>query len=241
MENKYRCQAVDVYRGLAVSLMIGYHFCYDLTYYRIYIFDFYNDIFWLGARTLIVSMFLLLVGVSLHLSARRGMRTRAFMRSFSRRLLWLALFALLVSISSYYFSPSRWIFFGILHFISLASVLALLFVNRPLISLYFGIFLIIFGIYASFPIFNQPFLQWAGLMTHKPLTEDYVPLLPWFGVVLLGLFVGQRCFNSVSNASCQNRVELKPLGFLGRHSLLVYIIHQPIMLGLLALISGRWV
>lgn len=245
--NTSRYQWVDTVRGLAVCLMILYHFCYDLTYFRLYIFDFYNDIFWLGARTLIVSLFLLLVGISIHLSARRGILSQEFIRSFARRLAWLLLCALLVSVSSYYFSPSRWIFFGILHFISVASVLGLLFVTHPKTSLGFGISLIVLGIYGAFPAFDHDYLQWFGLMTHKPMTEDYVPMLPWFGVVLLGLFIGHRCFSVSAQGPCANEmnnprlnaVGIKWLGFLGRHSLLVYMIHQPIMLGLLALFSGQ--
>ena len=66
-----RYQWVDMLRGCAVALMIVYHFCYDLTYFRIYYFDFYQSLFWLGARAFIVSLFLLLVGISLQLSVSR--------------------------------------------------------------------------------------------------------------------------------------------------------------------------
>lgn len=235
-----RYQWVDMLRGCAVALMIVYHFCYDLTYFRIYYFDFYQSLFWLGARAFIVSLFLLLVGISLQLSVSRVSGNDYFRRAYMRRLFWLVICSLLVSVSSYYFSPSRWIFFGILHFISVASVLGLLFVNWPRLSLGLGVIFIVLGVYGEFPVFDHPLLQWVGLMTHKPMTEDYVPLLPWFGVVLLGLYIGHRfVIGGRSVATVEKGGGLKLIKLAGRHSLLIYMLHQPVMLGMLALLSGQ--
>ena len=78
---------------------------------------------------------------------------------------------------------------------------------------------------------------WA-LITHKPATEDYVPLLPWLGVVMIGIALGHWL-------SLQQFRPLRPLipgsaalaVWMGRHSLLVYMVHQPILIGLLRVLS----
>ena len=81
------------------------------------------------------------------------------------------------------------------------------------------------------------------MMTHKPLTEDYVPLLPWFGAVLIGMFLTRRAeargwFEKYSEVEFRNPIA-KRLVFAGRHSLIIYMLHQPIFIGLISLISGR--
>jgi uncharacterized membrane protein len=84
-------------------------------------------------------------------------------------------------------------------------------------------------------MFNQKALQWFGLMTHKPPTEDYVPLLPWFGVVLLGMTLGKYLHNKGSIYRPIQSIWGRRLAGMGRHSLLIYMLHQPILLG------GLWV
>lgn len=236
-----RYQALDMLRGGALVLMIVYHFCFDLNHFQLLSLDFYHDPFWLLARSVIVTLFLLLVGISLALSARRELGSKLFRLAFTRRLGWLLFCALLVSGVSYLQTPTRWIFFGILHFIVVASLLGLVFVARPRISLLLGLLLIAVGVFWSSPFFDQPALQWLGMMTHKPQTEDYVPLLPWFGVVLLGLAVAERWIREpapVFLRRCYPGRLARLLSGAGRHSLLVYMLHQPLLFGMLALLTG---
>ncbi len=232
-----RYPIIDVLRGLAILMMFSYHFSFDLNYFGFMQQDFYHNPFWLNYRTLIVSLFLSLVGVSLSLATRHGFKTHAYFR----RLGLLIFFASLVSIVTYIQFSDRMIFFGILHFIALASVLGLLFTRFYWLNLVLGTGLIILGNQVQNAVFNQPWLQWIGLMTHKPFTEDYVPLLPWFGVVLLGIFIGKLVFQQQPQAWLQNWQSQHPLmrtlRFGGRHSLLIYMLHQPVFMGLLYLVS----
>jgi uncharacterized membrane protein len=227
-----RLLMIDGLRGVAIVMMVVFHFCFDLSYFGLAGFDFYHDSFWLHARTLILSSFLFLVGVSLVLATRRGLVLKRYLR----RLGYLVAAALLVSVSTRWMFADRFVFFGVLHFIALASVLGLLFVRAGWANLILGIAVIIVANHYQSPWFDETGRRWIGLMTHKPPTEDYVPLLPWFGVVMLGLFAGpaiQRLASRLQPHCAVAPVEW--LAFAGRHSLLIYLLHQPLLLGALTL------
>ena len=184
---RQRLLLIDALRGIAIAMMVAFHFCFDLSYFGLADFNFYEDSFWLNARTLILSSFLFLVGVSLVLATRSGL----ILTRYLRRLGYLLAAALLVSVATWWMFAERFVFFGVLHFIALASVLGLLFVRAGWLNLVLGVALILAANRYQSPWFDEPGRRWIGLMTHKPPTEDYVPLLPWFGVVLLGIFAGR--------------------------------------------------
>jgi uncharacterized membrane protein len=226
-----RAPQIDAWRGIACILMIFYHFCYDLNYLQIISFDFYHAPFWLGLRFLIVTLFIGIAGISLHFATVNGIRRPKLIE----RTMILLSCALLISLISWFLFQKRFIFFGILHFMTVASLLGLLFIKQFWFNLIGGISLFFVGTTVQHSIFNHPWLQWLGLMTYKPPTEDYVPLLPWFGIFLLGMAVGQygltRYQGYLYHAS-SNRWILA-LAWLGRHSLLIYLLHQPLLLGML--------
>jgi uncharacterized membrane protein len=188
---------------------------------------------WVGWRTAIVTQFLLLVGVGLVLrtSFKPGLA------DFWRRWAQIAGAALLVSIGSAAVFGPRFIWFGILHFVAAALLLA-----RPLVrlgrwNLLLGIVAVAFGLLYAHPIFNDAPASLIGLVTRKPKTEDYVPLLPWMGVVLIGAGLGsmwQRREGSVANTlRWLNDHPPKLLFVLGTWALTVYLLHQPILMGIL--------
>lgn len=215
--------------------MIAYHFAFDLNYFGLVQFDFNTDPFWLSARALILSLFLGLVGVSLQIFYARGFSGK----SYGKRLGLIAGSAALVSYASYLMFPQTFIFFGVLHFIAAASVVALLFVRFHVLNLLLGSVVILAGLWFKHPFFDQPWAQWIGLMTYKPLTEDYVPFFPWFGVVLIGLFLGSLVTQSPRLKLFLSAGHEKALGRLlsaaGRHSLIIYLVHQPILIALIYL------
>ena len=181
-----RIRAIDAMRGTAICLMIVYHAAFDLNWFHIINADFNHDRFWLASRDLIVSSFLLLVGVSLVLAHRAGNSPRQFWR----RIALVGACALLVTVGSYVTFPKTFITFGILHCIVVSSILGWPLVRYPRAALIFGIVVIVGGATIGLPLFDLPWLNWVGLMTFRPATEDYVPLLPWFGVVLVGISLG---------------------------------------------------
>lgn len=234
-----RFPLIDALRGAAIAFMFAYHFCFDLNYFGVLQQNFNYDPFWLTARSLILGSFVALVGVSLVLATTSGIKWRSYLI----RLGWLAACATAVSIASYQLFPESWIYFGVLHFILVASVLGLAFIPLYWTNLALGAALIGIGVTVKSAVFDQPLVNWFGLMTHKPITEDYVPLLPWFGVVLTGMFVGRLVFGKQPWAGAVRWQTAGPIGRLltwgGRHSLMLYMVHQPIFLGVLYLLVGR--
>ncbi|MEO5573209.1 MAG: heparan-alpha-glucosaminide N-acetyltransferase [Gammaproteobacteria bacterium] len=230
-----RYPSLDALRGLAIAFMIIYHFCFDLAYFGVLSADFNHSPFWLGLRSMIVTLFLGVMGMSLMLATRPPIKWRPYFR----RLGILLAAAALVSLSSYFLFPESVIFFGVLHFIVLASVISLPFIRLYWSNLFIGIGLLVFGLVYQHEYFNHPWLQWFGLMTYKPITEDYVPLLPWFGVVLIGLFLGKAIYARAQLPTLARwqpvRLPGKILSAAGRHSLLIYLLHQPLLLGILYL------
>jgi uncharacterized membrane protein len=137
----------------------------------------------------------------------------------------------LVTAGSYIMFPQSYIYFGILHFIAIASLLALPLAGLGPWNLAIGVGALAAGNLLSHPLFDQAPLHWIGLMTYKPATEDYVPLLPWFGVVAFGLYAGQ--YLAQRNLRWIDAATPSALAWLGRHSLFIYMVHQPILIGLI--------
>ena len=234
-----RIPLIDALRGAAIVMMVAYHFSFDLNYFGVLQQNFYQDAFWTTSRNIILGSFLALVGVSLALAAAHGIRWPAY----GRRLATIAACAIMVSAGSYFMFPKSWIYFGVLHFIAVAGIAGLVFVRLHLANLLVGAALIAGGALFASPVFDQPWLNWVGLMTRKPVAEDYVPLLPWFGVVLVGMFMGQQLLQARRLAPARGWHAAGPVGraleLAGRHSLAIYMLHQPLLLGILYLLVGH--
>ena len=224
-----RIDAIDALRGFALCLMIIYHFAFDLRFYGVTASDFEHDPFWLGFRAIIVSLFMGLVGVSLVLADRAG----ASAAHFWRRVAVIAACALAVTAVSAIAFPRSFIYFGILHCIAVASVLAWPLVRWPAAAFAVGSAVIVAGLTLSHAAFDNPVLSAIGFVTHKPVTEDYVPLAPWAGVVFIGVGLGNLLARQSFRILAPLTRAPSPLLWLGRHSLAIYMVHQPILLGVL--------
>jgi uncharacterized membrane protein len=232
-----RWPVLDAARGVAIVAMVLYHFAWDLSFFQLIDTDVVGHPAWqMFARTIAAS-FLTLVGISLVLAHRRGVRWT----SFWRRVGVIAAAALAITVVTWFAFPDEYIFFGILHCIAVSSVLALPFLRAPTIVLA-GAAVFCFAALFLFthPGLDGPLLDWLGLGARLPMTNDYVPVFPWFGFVLLGLCAGRRVLPLTARTSPESSMWSTPFAqaliWSGRRSLVIYLVHQPILLGALFLI-----
>jgi len=235
-----RYELLDVLRGLAVVQMMVFHFCFLLKEFKLAFLDFSRNIYWTSFRVVIVSMFLSLVGISLTIAYHKGLNKKRYFG----RLAQLLVYGLALSLTTYLINPQRTVYFGILQFIFIASILGLVFIRWHWQNLIAGILVCVLGITISEPMFNQQLFYWVGMATQKPYSMDYVPLFPWFGVVLIGLFLGKQVlynsrFEFVKQWQSQKGIS-QLLAFIGRHSLDFYMVHVPVFF-ILILVYVRWV
>ena len=230
-----RIDAVDCARGLALIGMAVYHLIWDLADFRLVspLLPFSPPMRLLSHTVAIA--FLALVGVSLALAHRDRLNLPAFWR----RLAIVAGAAALVTAGSLVFAPGQGIWFGILHCIAVASLVALPFVEAPpWASLLAGAAAIALPFFIHSALFDPPALLWLGLGEALPSTLDWRPLLPWAGVVLIGLGLARLPWVLPWLASPWRwRAKFVPargVCLAGRHSLAVYLVHQPILIGLVA-------
>jgi uncharacterized membrane protein len=223
-----RFDRLDALRGVAIVWMACFHAAYDLNHFGFIRTNFYSDPVWTVQRICIVSLFLFCAGLGQSVALEQGQSWQRFWRRWAQ----VAGCAVLVSIGSWIMFPRSWIYFGVLHGIALMLILARLAapLGRWLWPL--GLAAVLLPHFVQHPYFDSRLTNWVGLITRKPVTEDYAPLLPWLGVMLWGLAAGQwllvhrRVWLAGKVAAL-----LRPLAALGRWSLSFYMVHQPVLIG----------
>nr|WP_136249649.1 heparan-alpha-glucosaminide N-acetyltransferase [Ningiella ruwaisensis] len=226
---------LDITRTVAIAAMVIFHFIYDLKLFGYVKWDIPDGSPWREFRWVIITLFFLCLGVSLVFAHSQQFNARKFIT----RVLQIALSALLISVGSYIFINEHWIFFGVLHFLAFASLVTIAFVRKPLLSLSLG--LLCFAL-ASFQYLTNrfPFRLFFENLPHY--TNDYVAPIPWLGMVFFGISLGhstilkndplKASFAKISTNSIKTC-----LIWPGQHSLSIYLLHQPILIGSLFLIS----
>jgi uncharacterized membrane protein len=229
-----RIPAVDLARGVALLAMTVFHFCWDLEMFGVLPVGTMATAFARNSAHLIAGSFLALVGVSLVLAHGNGIRWP----SFWRRWLMIAGAAVVITIATRIATPDAFIFFGILHSIAVGSILALPFLVIPawLVALA-GVAVAAAGIWLNFEALDAPVWWWTGLSLLIPRSNDYVPVFPYFGLILFGVALGKWAVASnVPKRLRRYDLAAAPARagrFIGRHSLLYYLAHQPVMIGML--------
>lgn len=208
--------------------MVIFHFIFDLKITGHNTINIPDGDFWIGFRNLILTLFMSCVGLSLAMAHRTGIRWR----SFRNRVLRIAAAAALVSAMSIMAFPSSWIYFGVLHFVAVASLLCLPLSGHPRVALVASLAFPSPYLLELIP-YGWPFHFFSEWL--PSYSYDFVNPLPWLGVVCLGIWGGHQKWllkdplRHLPGAAC--------LGHPGRHSLAIYLLHQPILLGALWLIN----
>ena len=237
-----RLWEIDALRGIAITMMVIYHLLWDLS--SMGGFDIaMRSGFWGIWQNITASLFTGLVGLSMTLSyaaARQHQPSGSLFRKFFLRGLTVFSWGVVISIVTYLaLGPAFYVRFGILQLIGTSIVIAYPLLRFRWLNLLLGIVVI-----ALAPVINAqgldiPWLQW--LAPTPGAGVDYAPLIPWFGRVLIGIFLGnmfypggQRGFTLPDFA---NNLLVRFLRIMGENSLLIYLIHQPIMIATLTMLG----
>lgn len=233
---------IDATRGIAVILMILYHFTFDLHYFEIVKSNFLNSIEWNILRDIVAGIFITLVGVSLYIKVSTQKHKKSdFIKQQIKRGLFILCLGILISVITYLFiSPITYIRFGILHLIGLSLILITPLINYYLNTKKIDLFLILGTIIFIFgSIINQLtcpeiFIP-LGCTPQNFMTLDYFPLFPLFGLILIGFWIGDKI--QIHNTKVLKNIKqpkfINLLSFIGQNSLLIYILHQPILIGII--------
>lgn len=228
-----RLVAIDLARTLALIGMAVFHFTFDLEMFGLVPPGTTTTGGWALFARLIAGSFLFLAGLSLVLAHGEGIRWPAFRRRFAK----VAGAAVLVTAGTYAAFPQAFVFFGILHCIAVASLLGLLVLRLPWVVL----LLLAGGVLwmdqaLAFEALSSRWWAWIGLEVVKPPSVDFVPLVPWFAAFLAGMAAARLATRFglwARLARWQPGAVWQRLAWPGRHSLVIYLVHQPVLIGLL--------
>ncbi len=229
-----RYDRIDIARGVALIGVVVFHLCWDLRYYEFVLWPMDTNWGWIGFQKSLVAAFVGLSGLSLWLAHGKGIRWRPFWR----RLVVLCGAAFLITVATWLTFPPAFVYFGVLHALALFALMGLLFLRLPVLPLAaIGIAIVVLGIGFHHPAFNEKPLSWLGFWQVPPYTNDLVPVFPWFGVFLCGMALGRR----LTLPEPQPVIAAPPswgriagaLKWTGRHTLILYLVHQPLLLGII--------
>ena len=236
-----RFDRIDALRGAAIVWMTAFHFCFDLNHFGWLHQDFYRDPFWTWQRTAIVSLFLFCAGLGQAVATSQGQGWPRFWRRWAQ----VAACAVLVTLGSLVMFPRSFIYFGVLHGIAVMLVIVRLTAHGgrwlwPAGALAIAAPSLAKASIAAWPalgFLNDRAFNWIGWISRKPVTEDFVPLLPWLGVMWWGMAAGLWLLRH-RPAWVQGPIPRGTAGlaWLGRWSLSWYMLHQPVLIGALLLV-----
>jgi uncharacterized membrane protein len=208
--------------------MVIFHFIYDLKFFGYVDWDTPDGIGWRSFRHIILISFFVCLGASLHLSYQ----DKIIWKKFLKRLAQISLSALAISLVSLLTVPQNYIYFGVLHFIAVASIICIFFVDKPRISLIIGLIIVI--------TFNMnwvsgiwPFIYIRDLLPRY--SNDYVGLFPWLGTVFIGIWFASTSF--LRNDPLKQFSKHVWFAWPGKHSLVIYLVHQPLFFAIFGTIA----
>ena len=241
MANDYikRFWEIDFFRGIAIVMMIVFHILYDINYFDLFKIN-------LGSLSIrifnysIGTIFLLLVGISLTLSYGRvkdKLKNNELKLKYFKRGLKILLLGILITGITWYFLKEGFVVFGVLHCIGVSIIFAYPLLRFRFLNLLMGTILIIIGMMLYSLTFDFFWLVWLGLKPSRFYSIDFFPILPWFGVILIGIFLGNSLYVSYKRIykikDLSSFKLVKFFNYLGRHSLVIYFLHHIVLLSVI--------
>ncbi|MGI9402551.1 MAG: DUF1624 domain-containing protein [Rhizobiaceae bacterium] len=229
--NSARINLIDAARGIALIAMTIFHLSWDLALFRFIDPDVMVSAGMIWFARTIAGSFLFLVGFSLYLAHGSKIRWSNFLN----RLVWIAGAAAIITIVTYFATPDAYIFFGILHSIALGSVFGLAVLKLDWrITGFLALIFLLGKHWLSTSFFDAPIWLWTGLSEIVPRSNDFVPIFPFFGMVLAGIAAARLASEKgwttdLAAISCDNRL-CQFLRYIGRNSLVYYLLHQPALI-----------
>ncbi|MGB9176429.1 MAG: heparan-alpha-glucosaminide N-acetyltransferase [Methanoregula sp.] len=242
MDSASRFREIDAARGIAILMMIVFHLVFDLNFFMIAPVNVSTG-FWRWFAMATAGLFLFIAGISLVVShARAAARLSGFAltKKFLVRGAGIFMLGLLVTFVTWLYLPEGFIIFGILHLIGVSVMLSPLFFRFGKSNIFLGLLCIAGGFFIG----NIPGPVWLlplGIVPASFYSVDYTPLIPWFGMVLVGMGMGEFLYaGGIRRFAPPHLPDLiaEPVAFLGKHSLLMYLVHQPVIILLLAAVTG---
>lgn len=239
MRNK-RFWEIDFIRGIAVILMIIFHIIFDL-YYFLGLILIKNHLFWFLFPRVIATIFITISGVCLYISYERSRRKigEKLLLKYLKRGLKIFSFGMIITFVSLFFIKEEAILFGILHFLGFSSIIAYPFLKLKKANIFISSIFIFLGIiFSNIKISYDPvqnfYLLILGLTPRNFVTLDYFPIFPWFGFILIGIFLGKTFYSDGERnfkiKDFSSFIIIKLISVLGRNSLKIYLLHQPIII-----------
>ena len=219
---------IDVIRGISILAMVTFHFAFDLMYFGFAKSDLIYQPDWRLFERMIAFSFLFIAGLSLSITHRSWINWKSFFRRYGVT----AICAVLISIVTYILFNNDMIRFGILHAISVSGLVGLLLLKLNSLSLFFlAVLLFLLNLFIPQPLEGDYFWQWLIYTTETPNSLDYRPIIPWITPFILGMASYQlfKKWDLLETNNTTNYNELSILCWLGRNSLLIYLVHQPIL------------
>jgi uncharacterized membrane protein len=242
MDTVSRFPEIDMTRGIAILMMILFHMVFDLNFFMIVPVNVSTG-FWRWFAMATASLFLLVVGISLVVShARSAAKLSGFAltKKFLFRGAGIFAFGLLVTLATWLYLHEGFVIFGILHLIGVSVMLSPLFFRFKKYNILLGLLCIAAGFFIG-TVQGPVWLLPLGIYPASFTSVDYTPLIPWFGAVLVGMGLGEFLYaggvRRFTAPHLPDRIAV-PLAFLGQHSLVIYLVHQPVIILLLAAVTG---
>lgn len=237
--SRQRLWEIDTFRGFAIICMIFFHILFDLSFLNIASLDIYYSLS--GSFPFLVGgLFIFIVGISLTLSysaVEEKLDQKERHQKFLGRGLRIFGLGVIITIISWLYLAQGAIYFGVLHCIGLSIIFSYPFIKRYRYALPMGMIIVFLGLLFRQISVSYPWLLWLGIRPNVFYTLDYYPLFPWLGVMLLGIYFGRVVYPNgtriFSLPDLSKRLPIAPFRYIGQHSLLIYLIHQPIVVAIL--------